>query len=44
MRIKSYSDVISRIVIRESRVIGLWMEENEMLKFFLSLGGQIACL
>ena len=44
VRIKSYSDVISRIVIRESRVIGLWLEEHEMLKFSLSLGGQIACL
>lgn len=30
--IKSYSDVISRIVLREGRVIGLWLEEHEMLR------------
>lgn len=42
--IDSHSDVVSRISIRESRVIGLWLEGHEVLEFFLFLGGQIACL
>lgn len=32
MSIKSYSDVISRIVLREGRVIGLWLEEHENVR------------
>lgn len=34
------SDFVSRIVTRESRVIGLWLKGHEVLEFFLFLGRQ----
>jgi len=44
--VDSRSDVVSMIVVRESRVIGLWLEGHEVLRvlFVCRWAGNIVCL